>query len=311
MTRAKLPYVVFLDVDRTLIGNTRTCGHRFMIRRVIQELAEAGVIAPEAAATVRPIDPAAEMMHALRPGVADALHRIRSALPGTEFFLCTLGFHDIVHGCRAPGIEAATGVRFRRPMFCSGATYDPDNCRTLSSCGRKKLVGRCFARALESLREDYPALERGGADAARTVFEERFLMVDDTPAVAIDAPSNARLIVCPPYRHTGPWVDPFWGVPQELLAHKEVETFVRESVLPMVDVASPAACDANGYMDAVRSVSATARPACLDEAWTDSFWPRMADAVEDLAAQASPSQPDNGPRLDAAAIHNIRALQLR
>lgn len=211
MPPARLPFVVFLDVDKTLIGRAEGSVARFWLRRVVRELVEAGELPASAGPT--PTDPRADMEPLLRPGVGDALRRIRNALGHVEYFVCSLGQQPVVAELKAPGIERAAGVRFRRPLFCV-STDDSCNCRSAASPDRK-LVARCFARAVAELaRRGYPALRN--PSAAKRVYSERFFMVDDTPGVAFDDASNGRLVTCPPYMHT-PFCDPLEGIPPRAL----------------------------------------------------------------------------------------------
>lgn len=205
-----LPYVVFLDIDKTLIGRSHALVARFWLRRAIQELAREGALPPRLAhASPAPTAPDAQVgPDLLRPGVGDALRAMQDAVLApdgkscVEFFICSLGTRPNVAECKVPGLERHTGVRFNRPLFCTSVDGAPDNCRSGAEAD-KKLVRSCLDRALAVLARR-PRYARALAEpgAAAQVFQHRFLMIDDTPNIAVDPVVNRRaLLVCPPYEH--------------------------------------------------------------------------------------------------------------
>lgn len=272
----QLPFIMFLDIDKTLIGQAHAASHRFWLHAAVRELAEAGVLPRGAGARLPVLDPAAEMAPLLRPGVAEGLRRIRRALPGAELFVCSAGTRALVHGLKVPGIERACGLKFNRPVFC--ASTDPrENCRSVAF-GHLKLVRACFDRAALSLRRKYPALR--DAAAREAVFDTRFFMVDDTASVALDAPSNKRLIQCPPYE-VRPWADPFEGVPRTILTHPLVMEYVRAQILPAPS-SVPAPGSAAAFLKACAQYcdAEAAKAKEQREHAPDTFWERLADMVE-------------------------------
>jgi hypothetical protein len=188
MPANQLPTVLFLDLDKTVIGRAHAAVERHFLRKVIDEVADAGELS---CGRPMPLAPEEEMAPLLRPGFADAIRRLRATLPNLEVFVCTMGVHKNVMELKVPGIERATGLRFNRPVFCR------DDCQSAAK-EDLKLVGACFHRAIDALskRKKYAFLKRDPAMAVR-VFDERFFMIDDTPRVAFDEASNARLITCP------------------------------------------------------------------------------------------------------------------
>jgi hypothetical protein len=251
-----LPYIIFLDIDKTVIGRAHSVVERFFLRKVIAEVGAAGELD---ARKVVPLDPAAEMAPLLRPGFGDAIRRIKKALGGhVELFVCTMGVPSTVMELKAPGIECSAGVRFNRPLFHRGI------CQS-SASPDKKLVGACFKVAAAALaRRKYPAL-RDPAAVHRT-FHERFFMVDDLSDVAFDDASNKRMLVCPPYEHH-PWSDPLEGVPASVLRSPKVALYVKERVGGWGQQKTP------------------------DGGNADDFWPSFATMVERAAATAVGRQP--------------------
>ncbi len=269
-----LPFILFLDIDKTMIGRSHALTARFWLRKAVQEMAREGVL-PAALARRCPPATAEDAQvgpDLLRPGLGDALRAMARALrlaagaPCLELFVCSLGTRANVAECKVPGIERHARVRFNRPLFCASQDGAPDNCRA-SSAEDKKLVRSCFLRAVQALSNKKrwaSALARPGAVDA--VWRSRFLMIDDTPDIALDAESNARVHLCPAYQRQ-PWVDATAGAPRAALAHPAVRAYLKAHPPPPRRRAEEAEEDA------------------------DAFWPTFADAFCRAARQTKPGQP--------------------
>jgi hypothetical protein len=201
----ELPIIVFLDLDKTVIGRSHAQVEHMFLRKVIEELVEVGEVPARVQAALSKranASPADEIGPLVRPGFADAVRRIEAALGRVEWFVCTMGMPLTVMELKVPGIERATKVRFNRPVFTQA------ECRAATDDG-KKLMWQCFQKAVAALarKEKYAGVRHQllDADTMRNVmFARRFFMVDDTPDVALDDASNRRLVTCPPYERARP-----------------------------------------------------------------------------------------------------------
>ena len=263
---ARLPTVLFLDLDKTVIGRANAAVERFFLHRVVKEVADAGEL-PASARPRRPLDAVEAMASILRPGFGEAIRRLRRVFPTLEVFVCTMGVPATVTELKVPGIEGASGVRFNRPLFHRGL------CQSAAAEDRK-LVGACFRQALQALsrRPRYAGLGLAtDAAVADRVFRERFLMIDDTPEVAFDSASNRRLLVCPPYTASGPdgGLALTSGIPAAALRSPKVAEYLatveeRQRKKPIVVTAEERAASA-----------------------TDAFWPSLAAAAEAAGRRAN------------------------
>jgi hypothetical protein len=267
----RLPVVLFLDLDKTVIGRADSAVERFFLRKVLAELHEAGEL-PAAALPAAALDPAAEMAPLMRPGFGDAIRHVRRHIRHVEVFVCTMGAPATVLELKAPGIRAASGVALREPIF------HRELCQSAARPDRKR-VGACFRQAAATLAADgYPALRDPAA--VDEVFRTRFFMIDDTPDVAFDDISNARLVTCPPFE--GPrlerGLDVFRGLlPAAAMRNRKVVEYVGGRLANM----TPATA-----RDGPR------RPATA----ADNFWPAFAERlVADAALLGLLSPPSTPP----------------
>lgn len=229
----KLPFVLFLDVDKTLIGRANHAVNRFWLIRVINELIES-----EELSSLTHLRDHVIPSDLIRPGVVQGLQALRDAHDGDlEIFICSLGTAEVVHNCKLPTLlkhvfdEKRTGLALNRPIFCASSDFT-ENCRSAANIPghpEKKAVKSCFLRAMDALRKKKKwkaVLSEAGA--AERVFEDRFIMIDDTMDVASDDASNQRMLVCPPYEYT-PWESLTAGLPAAALKHPKVQAYLRDS----------------------------------------------------------------------------------
>jgi hypothetical protein len=249
-----LPTVVFLDVDYTLIGHSEAACDRYWVARVAKDVEDSHEL-PKGTCPEPLIDALAEIEPLLRPNLRAGLIGLRQALPNCEIFVCSYGQRAVVEDLKVAGVERATRIRFNRPIFCCTSDRDA-NVKTSATHVKKKLVRKCFDVAARRLSRKYPLL--GDFKTVDKVFQTRFFMVDDTPDIAYDAASNARLVVCPAYKFRPEASnDRFEGMalPRKALQHPLVQDFIREE-LPM------------------EPLEAVPRDA------TDDFWLRLADVAK-------------------------------
>lgn len=266
MQKQKLPFICFLDIDKTMIGRSHALTARFWLRRVIAELVDAGEVQVSLKTQKCPLssDPDAHVgADLIRPRLGEALRLMKSASNnGIEFFVCSLGTRPNVAQCKVPGIEKCIGMRFNRPLFCTSVDGEVDNCNAATAPGNKKLVYQNFCTAIAVLakrKKWAAALSKKGA--MQHVFDKRFIMIDDTPDVALSDACNARIVTCTPYEHT-PWVSATAGIPEELLRHPRVSSYLRANPPPRRD-------------------NNESRPAVSSNMSDDDWWPRFAQIFAD------------------------------
>ena len=231
LDNSPLPYIVFWDVDKTMIGHADAACDRYWLMRHLKDLEDSHVL-PRGTCPTPLIDARREIEPLLRPGLRAGLDAIRAALPGAaaEFFVCSYGKECVLEDLKVKGIEEATGLSFCRPIFCVSS----DQARNVQpASGKKKLVRKNFDEAARSLARKYPALEDPAV--VDEVFRSRFFMVDDTRGIAFDAASNERVIVCPAFEHRpapSSSADPLegLGIPETALRHPMVQECVQEFV---------------------------------------------------------------------------------
>lgn len=223
VSNVRLPYIIFTDMDHTLIGQAEAECDRYWVMRVAKDLEESHEL-PQGTCPDPLIDARSEIAPLLRPGVGAGLRKIRAALPDSEFFVCSYGQQSILNDLKMKGFEAATGFRFRRPFF--SVTSDEETNLKPASSHKTKLVRKCFDVACARLaRRVYPDLR--DAKAVEEVFRNRFFMVDDKFGIAYDKASNSRLVVCPPYTfRPPPRANKFEGLPSKVLRHPKVRDFI-------------------------------------------------------------------------------------
>lgn len=232
--KKRLPFVVFLDIDATLIGKAECLvAHYFLWRAYREALTSRQSVSTDKKDRVSS-HLQAELPVAgpdlVRPHVGQGLRQMAQvirALDGhdsLELFVASLGQKQTVQDCKVPGIECVTGLRFNRPLF-STSQDDADNCRS-AVVESRKTVRQCFDRAMESLSRKARWKHLDLADR-ELIFATRFLMIDDTPDVSMDAASNERLLTCPVYTKR-PWYDVAAYARHWSLGDADVEAALRE-----------------------------------------------------------------------------------
>lgn len=216
-----LPRIVFLDIDQTIIGNSLSSIYRVLLHDVVRDLVQAG----ELDANIKPLNMKTEIAPVIRPHFEQVMKRLSKHYQGTlELFVCTLGTSRMTHALKIPGIEQATNITFNRPIFCNSHNEEENSQATGNT--KKKLVYKCFLKAVASLKHKYPALNN--AENVEMVFRERFIMVDDAgPDVSFDEKSKPHIIKCPAYAMCS-HRKPHRGIPANVLAHPKVNTFVKD-----------------------------------------------------------------------------------
>jgi hypothetical protein len=204
----RLPLVLLLDLDGTLIGRVNLLICEYDLHREAAR-AEGASAAGAAAAAGRALREsfAARLRHGiLRPGVrrfVRKLEQLRGDAGATpvELFLYTAS-DDAWARFLVPCVEAAIGARFNRPLFVRShcVLVPPAGASGIGGGGGgggggdlRKSIAPLLPKLLRSLRPRYPLL-LSASDLA-----DRVVLVDNTAGVMADPRENARLLVCPTY----------------------------------------------------------------------------------------------------------------
>ena len=255
-----VPFVVFCDIDLTLIGRSDDVVARYRLCEAIKELVDTCVL-PASASTNELTHVGPELM---RPGFGAAIKTLRKDLNDSlALFVCTLSPKGVTHGCKVPGIEAATGVRFHRPYFCSSMDTT-DNCPSRLQPDKKTVLA-CFYRSLKALCRSrrWKHLESHLSDRSWVLhmFRNRFLMIDDTANIATDTDQCKRIIRCPRFTQRTQTFDMRHvasGISRTALKHPDVRQFCIRLQADLDAVSAKSRDDTSGA--------------------DDDFWPKLAAA---------------------------------
>lgn len=265
-SKARLPFIFFIDLDKTLVGDVSLLVSWLFVHRYASRLVAAG----ELDAAVPPLDFGSVMASkpVVRPGYADFHQALAKSVQGAEFFVLTCGSADWAAEL-VPQLERHLRVVFNRPLFARESS-----CIQYMGGSRwnmQKSVHATLAHAAKALAAKYPAL-RGKADAELVgLLRDRVLLVDDQTHL-----SNGRQITCSEYIPMCHF-DMLQGWPKSLTQHAGIQDAVR--------------CE---YMDYLREWShrcqlmqSTAADGELihivrfsggtdaEDVRTDDFWPRL------------------------------------
>ena len=267
MPPSRLPFVLFLDIDRTLIGRAASLASHYLLQRVIAESRNNDCTAADVLAGV-PADYAEALV---RPGLSAALDSIRAALKAgdgydsLEVFICSMGQKGLVADVKVPLIEAVAGVKFNRPLFCVSSAPD-ENCQATADAA-KKLVYKCFCTAISTLavkNKRWSHLSKDIETTVKQLHATRFLMIDDTRDVAWDAASNRRVLVCPPYERMPRW---------DVLAKAGKSSTSRPHLVRKF------------IEDNKGTLFASGTPEVVEEGEDDIFWPKCARMFSAVIAE--------------------------
>lgn len=263
-TPVALPFLVFVDLDGTLVGDVHLFGSLADAHRLASRLMEADGKGHK----MPPLDFGPALTHhpLLRPGFADFYKGVRKACPTAEFFAYTCGVQDWANTL-VPQIEKHLGVAFNHPPFGREGA-----CLWVLTPGRsnyaRKSMNAVTARACKALATKYPAL-RGKSDSELVeLMAGRTLLIDDTPHPLC----KARQVVCPVYGSTCHF-DITRHLPTEALAYPEVRDLVKSEYIDYFS-SNYQACEmtrvtsATGeLMHVVQVMSNPSKP--------DTFWPQL------------------------------------
>lgn len=193
MDTRRLPLVLLIDLDGTLIGGVKLLLAEYDMHREAARLAGAETAAATAAKASRTLRESfvtrLQEGGILRPHVRRFARRMeqlcaKAGATPVELFVYTAS-EDSWAKFLIPCVEAAIGVRFNRPLFVR------------SHCvagGARKAIAPLLPKIASALRRRYARL-------ASSDLVDRVVLIDNTPDIMMDPSERERLIVCPTYSY--------------------------------------------------------------------------------------------------------------
>lgn len=209
------PRIIVLDIDGTFFGNVNNYVDRWYVLEYIKARNMAGssglsISFPESSRLVR-------------PGFIDFIKELGRG-EEIEFFIYTAGAPEWVNYI-IPVMEAAYGIRFRRPIFTrDDCVWGPAHSESANRGGLMyvKSMETIWGRIVKSLVGDYPALQND--EVCDRVFDNGLMFVDNTPFVLMD--SHERQLLCPSYEYEE-YFDALEGIPAAILNDPMVKEYIK------------------------------------------------------------------------------------
>lgn len=214
-----LPYILLLDMDGTIIGDTAFCSHEYAI---IELIFKNCILKKDNVCMKREqIDFQDELKNGLlRPNAKDFIHYCKKRF---EIFFYTNASHEWATNTMVPQIEKALDFKVNRPIFTRE-----------KSISWTKTIINIAPLIQKSLVKKYPLLEKEGN--LEKVFNERLVFIDDIKNNLQDY--KKRQIVCPEYKFT-----PYYNIqykiltkyklPESVFNNKEIHTYMENNGLPL------------------------------------------------------------------------------
>lgn len=184
----KLPFILLLDIDQTIVGNVNQVADEYDILEDIYKNCIATTKEfPNSCNNVRgrAFDIQEELKNGLlRPHIKEFLDFCKKKFKTLEVFFYTNSQYTWAREGIAPQIEKAIGMKVNRPIFTK--TY---------SLGYTKTLANIAPDIHKRLVKKYPAIEN--SDIFLKVLNERFVFIDDIKDNLHDY--KERQIVCPEY----------------------------------------------------------------------------------------------------------------
>lgn len=214
----KLPFILFLDIDQTTIGDLHMCLKEYKILGMIPNQKPSKMI---------------DLQHELssgllRPFIKDFLAFCQKKFnQHFELFFYTNSSYEWA-SCIVPQIEKALGFKANRPIFTRE-----------NSLNYTKTIVNIFPLIQKSLIKKYPLI--ANETHIKTIFNERMIFIDDLKENLYDYPS--RQIVCPEYAFK-----PYYSIPEKIIEKYKLpaSVFDDQNILSYMDTYDIAIHNANG-----------------------------------------------------------------
>lgn len=183
----KLPFILILDIDATIIGNIGPCITEADILNTIYKICiKNNTVLPTPCQKDDMLDIQDELKNGLlRPYAKDFIVYCEKKFKYLEVFFYTNSSYRWANGPLVREIEKALKYKANRPLFTREDSID-----------MTKTISNIYPQILKSLLKKYPMMTNPKHVA--TVFKERMIFIDDTANNLEDYPS--RQIQCPGYK---------------------------------------------------------------------------------------------------------------
>jgi hypothetical protein len=197
----KLPFILLMDMDQTIIGDVNLVIQEFnLLNDIYKKCVATTKSFPNTCKVVGNIfDIQDEMKNGLlRPHCKEFLEFCKKKFKTLEVFIYTNSSHTWARTGIVPQIEKALGIKVRRPIFT----------RIYSINDTTKTVANIATDIHKTLVKKYPAISN--KDTFAKVLNERFIFIDDTKDNLYD--HTNRQIVCPEYNFS-----PYYDIYEKLI----------------------------------------------------------------------------------------------
>lgn len=183
----KLPFILILDIDNTVIGDIAHCLKEHKLLDIIYKNCISIKNLPSKCAKSDIIDIQDELKEGLlRPNVKDFLDFCSKKFKNVEVFFYTNSSYKWANTILVREVEKALDYKVNRPIFTREDSL---------TVNWEKTISAIYPQILKSLLKKYPLLEND--KYVNTVFNERMIFIDDIENNVHDYKS--RQIKCPKY----------------------------------------------------------------------------------------------------------------
>lgn len=225
----KLPFVIILDIDGTIIGDIGFCITEWNIlqeiyKKCITEVKDATCF------NMSKMDITEELVNGqlLRPNVKDFIMYCDKKFKNVEVFFYTNSSHDWATNVIVPNIEKVLGFKANRPIFTRE-----------HSINFVKTITNIYPSIFRTLVKKYPALKKESTFAK--VLNNRMLFIDDLKDNIHDY--KERQIQCPEYE-----ARVFYDIYEKIIKKYGLDpsVFDNKDVLNMMDIRDVPIYNKNG-----------------------------------------------------------------
>lgn len=219
--RMKLPFILILDIDNTVIGEITHCLKEHKLLDIIYKNCISIKNLPSKCAKSDILDMQDELKEGLlRPNVKDFLNFFSKKFKNVEVFFYTNSTYNWANTVLVREIEKALDYKVNRPIFT----------REDSLSNLEKTISAIYPQIFKSLIKKYPLLEND--KHINTVFNERMIFIDDIAENVHDYKS--RQIKCPEYSYHN-YYDIYekiinkYKIPDEVFDNEEILNYMNET----------------------------------------------------------------------------------
>ena len=213
MTSKKLPIIFIIDIDNTLIGNSRPFLYFDTFTEFIKTSCHINKVEQNDDICKSLIKSHYIPDNFFRPYIKEFFDGIRKIYKNSEFFIFSTGTEEYVNNM-VKIIEDKINIKFNKPYFSRNYTIYTDNYNSV------KNITIYQEQIINTLKEKYPSIIK----FENKVFEERTIIIDD-----LDVWDNDyRQIKVKPYNYR-PIIEYELSLLQSIYKHKYLYNFLKNS----------------------------------------------------------------------------------